>query len=101
MADSTYKLKTSYPILAVGVSMVGFISIKTGRDAVFFTQGGIKQLPLAYIFIAIASVPAAMMHLKAIERWGSRKVRTGVFFWSPRSHSLALSRLSILTTGSR
>ena len=59
--------------------MVGFISIKTGRDAVFFSSGGLKQLPLAYIFIAVASVPAAMMHLKAIERWGSRKVRTGVF----------------------
>ena len=79
MSESTYKLKTSYPILAVGISMVGFISIKTGRDAVFFSQGDLQQLPLAYIFIAIASVPAAMMHLKAIERWGSRKVRTGVF----------------------
>ena len=78
-SDKAMKSRAWYPILAVGVSMVGFISIKTGRDAVFFSSGGIKQLPLAYIFIAIASVPAAIMHLKAIEWWGSRKVRTGVF----------------------
>ena len=71
--------KAWYPILAVGFSMIGFISIKTGRDAVFFSQGGLKQLPLAYIFIAVAALPTTMIHLKAIERWGSRKVRTGVF----------------------
>lgn len=78
-SEKALKSRAWYPILAVGVSMVGFIAIKTGRDAVFFSQGGLKQLPLAYIFIAIAAVPAAMMHLTAIERWGSRKVRIGVF----------------------
>jgi len=78
-SERTMKSRAWYPILTVGVSMVGFIAIKTGRDAVFFSSGGLKQLPLAYIFIAIASVPAAMMHLKAIEWWGARKVRTGVF----------------------
>ena len=85
-SEKAMKSRVSYPILAVGISMVGFIAIKTGRDAIFFSSGGLKQLPLAYIFIAIAiaiaiaSVPPAMMHLKAIERWGARKVRTGVFF---------------------
>ena len=60
-SDKAMKSRAWYPILTVGVSMVGFISIKTGRDAVFFSSGGIKQLPLAYIFIAIASVPAALL----------------------------------------
>ena len=59
--------------------MVGFISIKTGRDAVFFSQGGLQQLPLVYILMAVVSVPAAIAHLGAIKRWGARKVRTGVF----------------------
>lgn len=79
MEDSSYKSLAWYPILAVGISMIGFISIKTGRDAVFFSGGGLRQLPLVYILMAVVSVPAAMMHLEAIKRWGGRKVRTGVF----------------------
>ena len=79
MQDSSYKSLAWYPILAVGISMVGFISIKTGRDAVFFSQGGLRQLPLVYILMAVVSVPRAMTHLEAIKRWGARKVRTSVF----------------------
>lgn len=48
------------------------------RDAVFFNQGGHRDLPLVYILMAIVSVPGAMIHLWAIKRWGARKVRTGV-----------------------
>ncbi len=69
-----------YPILAVGLTMVSFIMIKTGRDAVFFQEGGLRKLPLAYIWIAVASVPAAILHLGALERWGARKTRTALFF---------------------
>ena len=79
MQDLSYKSSAWYPILAVGISMVGFISIKTGRDALFFSQGGLRQLPLVYILMAVVSVPAAIAHLEAIKRWGARKVRTGVF----------------------
>lgn len=79
MQDSRYKSLVWYPILAVGISMVGFICIKTGRDGVFFAQGGLRQLPLVYILIAVASVPAGMMHLAAMKRWGARKARVGVF----------------------
>ncbi len=79
MQDLSYKSLAWYPILAVGIAMVGFISIKTGRDAVFFSQGGLRQLPLVYILMAVVAVPAAMTHLEAIKRWGARKVRTGVF----------------------
>ena len=58
--------------------MVGFISIKSGRDAVFFSQGGLTQLPVAYIWIALASVLAAFVHLAAMRRWGARRTRSGV-----------------------
>lgn len=77
---SNEELKQSawYPILAVSLSMVAFISIKTARDAVFFNQGGLSQLPFAYLWIAFASVPSGMLHLAAMKRWGARRVRTGL-----------------------
>ena len=78
--ESNRSALTWYPILAVGLSMVAFILIKTGRDAVFFLADGLHQLPTAYVWIAIASVPAALIHLKAMDRWGARKTRTVVFF---------------------
>lgn len=68
-----------FPIIAVGLSMVSFIMIKTGRDAVFFHAWGISRLPLAYVWIALAAIPAAMIHLYAMSRWGARKTRTGLF----------------------
>jgi len=80
MEDVKYRSLARYPILAVGLSMIGFILIKTGRDAVFFQKNGLYQLPLAYIWIALVAVPASMVHLNAIERWGARRARTGVFF---------------------
>lgn len=68
-----------YPILIVAVSMIGFISIKAGRDAVYFSGGGLQQLPLLYVFMAMAAIPAAMMHLEAIARWGAHTARIRVF----------------------
>ena len=79
MAGSGYRSSAWYPILAVGVSMMGFISIKTGRDVVFFNQGGLRDLPLVYMLVAMVSVMGAMIHLQAIKRWGARRVRSGVF----------------------
>lgn len=89
-AQPRYRALAWYPILAVGVSMVSFILVKTGRDAVFFGHGGLRELPLAYIWIAIASVPAAWLNLKAMERWGARRVRVGVQLVS------ALTMLSVV-----
>ena len=80
MHSSSCRSSAWYPILAVGISMVDFISIKTGRDAVFFGQGGLQHLPLVYILVAIVSVPGAMIHLEAMKRWGARKVRANVLF---------------------
>lgn len=76
---ANFRAAARYPILAIAVSMVAFISIKTGRDAVFFAQGGLRQLPLAYILIAAVAIPGGMLHLAAIECFGARRVRTGSF----------------------
>lgn len=54
--------------------------IKTGRDAVFFQEGGLRKLPIVYIWIAVAAIPAAIFHLRALDRWGARKTRTSIFF---------------------
>lgn len=53
--------------------MISFMMIKTGREAVFIQKDGLFHLPLAYMWIAIASMPTAMIHLNAIERWMGRQ----------------------------
>ncbi len=59
--------------------MAAFVAIKTARDTVFFGQGDLRQLPLVYLLIAGVAIPAAMMHLGAMRRWGVRRVRSGTF----------------------
>lgn len=80
MSPSEFRTRGRYPILAVGLSMVAFILIKTARDAAFFQWDGLRDLPLAYVWIAAASLPAAWLHLKAMSRCGSRRTRTCIFF---------------------
>lgn len=55
--------------------MVALVSIKSGRDAVFFTGSDLESLPLAYLWIAGASIPAAMLHLEAMAKLGTRATR--------------------------
>ena len=50
-----FRTLARYPIYAVGLSMVAFILIKTGRDAVFFQEDGLAQVPVAYIWITITA----------------------------------------------
>ncbi len=98
MRRPNYAALTWYPVLAVGISMIAFIMIKTGRDAVFFQREGFRQLPVAYIWIAIAAVPAAMMHLGALNRWGARKTRTVLFYLTA---ALFLLFFPVAVAGSR
>ncbi len=78
MLDSSFKRLAGFPILAVGISMVSFVLIKIGRDTVFFAERELQHLPLAYLWIALASIPAAMIHLKALDRWGDHTTRSGL-----------------------
>lgn len=77
---STDQQRTLIPSLALGLTTLAFIIAKTGRDALFFQHsGGLLQLPLIYINIAAASLPLALIFVKAMKTWGSRPARVGVF----------------------
>ena len=68
------------PALALGLTTAAFIIAKTGRDALFFQgSGGLLQLPLIYINIAGASLPLALLFVKAMKIWGARRARIGIF----------------------
>jgi ATP/ADP translocase len=72
--------QTLFPALALGLTTLAFIVAKTGRDALFFQgSGGLLQLPLIYINIGAASLPLAIIFVKAMKTWGARLARVGVF----------------------
>ena len=74
------RAKTLLPALALGLTTLAFIVAKTGRDALFFQgSSGLLQLPLIYINIGAASLPLAMLFVKAMKTWGARPARIGVF----------------------
>ena len=71
--------QTLLPALALGLTTLGFIIAKTGRDALFFQDSGaLLQLPLIYINIGVASLPLAIIFVKAMKIWGARPARLGV-----------------------
>ncbi len=53
----------------------GFILTKSGRDALYFQEGGIRDLPWAYVGVALVSMPTALMTLQVMTRFGTRRVR--------------------------
>src|SRR5919197_608713 len=73
------RLRTFLPALTLGLLTAAFIVAKTGRDALFFQgSGGLLQLPLIYINIAAASLPLALIFVKAMKVWGARPARIGI-----------------------
>jgi hypothetical protein len=52
-----------------------FIIAKTGRDALYFANGGILDLPKAYIGIALLSLPVAALALGLMRMVGPRLAR--------------------------
>ena len=67
-----------FPICIVGICASSFVIMKVARDTLFFQGEGIYQLPLGYIWIAIASIPFAWIHLLAMRYFGAQKTRTGI-----------------------
>lgn len=83
MSDTTPNWqKTLYPALALGLLTAAFIIAKTGRDALFFQGKGIFQLPVATITLAAASLPLAMIFVKAMRTWGARPARLGIMVFA-------------------
>src|SRR5918996_1902012 len=73
------RLQTLLPALSLGLTTAAFIIAKTGRDALFFQgSGGLHQLPLVYVNIGLASLPLALLFVKAMKIWGARPARIGV-----------------------
>jgi ATP/ADP translocase len=71
--------RTALPALSLGLTTLAFIIAKTGRDALFFQGGGgLLQLPLVYINIGGASLPLALLFVKAMKTWGARPARVGI-----------------------
>ena len=71
--------RTLLPAVALGLTTLAFIVAKTGRDALFFQgNGGLLRLPLIYINIGAASLPLALIFVKAMKVWGARPARVGV-----------------------
>jgi ATP/ADP translocase len=84
------RLKTLFLALALGLTTLAFIVAKTGRDALFFQgSGGLLQLPLIYINIGAASLPLAVIFVKAMKTWGARPARLGVLIFAAAVISLA------------
>ena len=74
-----HRARTLLSALTLGLATLAFIVAKTGRDALFFQgSGGLLQLPLIYINIGGASLPLAVIFVKAMKTWGARPARVGI-----------------------
>jgi hypothetical protein len=83
------RLRTILPACSLGLLTAAFIITKTGRDALFFQGKGIFQLPTATMTIAAASLPLAVIFVKAMKTWGARPARIGIMLFG--AFVLALS----------
>jgi ATP/ADP translocase len=72
------RLRTILPACSLGLLTAAFIIAKTGRDALFFQGKGVFQLPVATMTITAASLPLAIIFVKAMKTWGARPARIGI-----------------------
>jgi len=59
-----------------------FMIAKTGRDALFFQGKGVFQLPVATMMLAAASLPLALVFVKAMKTWGARPARIAIMIFA-------------------
>jgi hypothetical protein len=77
------RLRVPLLALSLGALTAAFIIAKTGRDALFFQgTGGLLRLPLVYINIAAASLPLALIFVRAMKIWGARPARIGILLFA-------------------
>jgi hypothetical protein len=70
--------RTGLAALALFVLTAGFITIKTGRDALYLQGDGLFGLPKAYIATAVLSIPQAAWMLWMLAKLGPRVARVVV-----------------------
>ncbi len=73
-----YLFQTLLSAISVALLTAALSLAKTGRDALFFHGQGLFQLPTAYMGIGMASLPAAILLVRAIKIWGARTARVGI-----------------------
>lgn len=61
--------------IALFLMTAAFILTKTGRDAMYFQLGGLFDLPMAYIGIALLALPTALATLLLMQTLGPRGAR--------------------------
>jgi AAA family ATP:ADP antiporter len=74
--------QTLFSSISVGLLTVALGLAKTGRDALFFQGQGLLQLPMAYMGIGMASLPAAILLVKAMKTWGARPSRVAILIFA-------------------
>jgi len=68
--------------ISVGLLTVSLSLAKTGRDALFFHDQGLLQLPMVYMGIGMSSLPAAFLFVRAMKKWGARSARVGIMIFA-------------------
>src|SRR5262245_27202354 len=73
------RLKTLMPTLTLGIATAAFMMAKSAIDSLLFQgSGGLSQLPLVYITIGVASLPLALIFVKAIKICGALPALVGL-----------------------
>ena len=67
--------RSAFVALPLLLMTAAFILVKTGRDALYFQDDGLFDLPAAYIGIAVMAPGMAVMILALMRRLGTRGVR--------------------------
>jgi len=74
-SEATARERTAFVVLAILLMTASFMLVKTGRDALYFQERGLFDLPKAYIGIAVMSVPFAFITLGMMRAVGPRAAR--------------------------
>ena len=85
------------PSAAVFLLTAGFIITKTARDALYIQDDGLRAVSLAFIFIAILSIPQARFVLMSVARFGPRRTRVGMQLLAAASLALYFPFASVGT----
>lgn len=79
---NNYLSQTLLSATSVGLLTLAFSLAKTARDALFFQDQGLFQLPMAYMGIGMSSLPAAFLLVQAMKIWGARSARVGIMIFA-------------------
>lgn len=77
-----YLFQTLLSAISVALLTAALSLARTARDALFFQDQGLFQLPMAYMGIGMSSLPAAFLLVQAMKIWGARSARVGIMIFA-------------------